>query len=99
MRGEPSPSPTTLTFYMSDLDDSKRRRPLKSIPPEGFPVKMILFWVIGIAALVALLYLNPARQPQPARLKIQEVMELADTGQIAEGSITSDSTGGPYWYE
>ncbi|MEY4924337.1 MAG: hypothetical protein RL598_856, partial [Verrucomicrobiota bacterium] len=34
---------------MSDQEDNKKRRPLKSSPPEVFPVKMIVFWVIGIA--------------------------------------------------
>ena len=84
---------------MSDNEDNKKRRPLKSIPPEGFPIKMILFWVIGIVVLAGLLYLNPGRQPQPATLKIQQVVELAEQGKIAEGYIRSDATGGRNWFE
>ena len=84
---------------MSDNDDNKKRRPLKSIPPEGFPLKMILFWVVGIGVLVALLYLNPGRTQEPARLKIQQVVELAEQGQITDGTIRPDGTGGKDWSE
>jgi len=84
---------------MSDNDDNKKRRPLKSIPPEGFPIKMILFWVVGIGVLVALLYLNPGRTQEPTRLKIQQVVELAEQGQVTDGTIRPDATGGRDWSE
>ncbi len=84
---------------MSDQEDNKKRRPLKSSPPEGFPIKMIVFWVIGIGILVAMLWFNPARAPQPATLKIQQIVELAEQGKIAEGAIRSDATGGRNWFE
>ncbi|HVT72282.1 MAG TPA: ATP-dependent zinc metalloprotease FtsH [Lacunisphaera sp.] len=84
---------------MADNDENKKRRPLKSIPPEGFPVKMILFWVIGIGVLVAVLYLNPGRSPEPVRLKMQQVVELAEQGQISDGTIRPDATGGRDWSE
>jgi cell division protease FtsH len=84
---------------MSDQEDNKKRRPLKSSPPEGFPIKMIVFWVIGISILVAMLWFNPARAPQPATLKIQQIVELAEQGKIAEGAIRSDATGGRNWFE
>ena len=84
---------------MADNDDNKKRRPLKSIPPEGFPIKMILFWVVGIGVLVALLYLNPGRTADPARLKIQQVIELAEKGEIYDGAIRQDATGGRDWSE
>ncbi len=81
---------------MSDSNDNKRR-PLKNIPPDGFPVKTGLVWVVIIGAIVALFLLSPTRAPQPATLKIQKVVELAETGQIAEGSIQPDATGGRDW--
>ncbi len=84
---------------MPDNDDNKKRRPLKNIPPEGFPIKMLLFWAIGISALVALFMLNPGKTPQPAVLGIQQVVDLAQQGKIANGTIRSDVTGGPYWSE
>jgi cell division protease FtsH len=84
---------------MPEQDDTKKRRPLKSIPPEGFPIKMILFWVAGLGLLVALLWMNPGKAPQPATLKIQQVVDYAEKGDVAEGYIHSDATGGRNWFE
>ena len=35
---------------MSEKDNNKKRRPLKSLPPDGFPLKTGLIWVaiIGV---------------------------------------------------
>jgi cell division protease FtsH len=82
---------------MPDNEDNKKRRPLKSMPPDGFPLKTGLIWVAIIGAIVALFLLNPARAPQPAVLNIQQVLELAEQGKIANGTIRSDATGGKDW--
>jgi cell division protease FtsH len=82
---------------MSAPDNNKKRRPLKSMPPDGFQPKMLLIWVVIIAAIVALYFFNPARSPQPATLKIQQVVELAEQGKIADAYIRSDSSGGRDW--
>jgi cell division protease FtsH len=82
---------------MPDPDNNKKRRPLKNLPPDSFPLKMVLFWIIGIGGLVALFYFNNPRMPQPATLKIQEVVDLAEQDKIAEGYIRSDSQGGRDW--
>jgi len=83
---------------MPDKDNNKKRRPLKSIPPDGFPLKTGLIWVAIIGAIVALFLLNPAKTPQPAALSIQGVIELAEQGKIAGGSMRNEPTGGPSWY-
>ena len=82
---------------MSDNNDNKKRSPLKSLPPDGFPLKTGLIWVAIIAAIVALFLLNPGKAPQPATLKIQQVLELAASEQIATGFIQPDGTGGRDW--
>ncbi len=82
---------------MADNDDNKKRSPLKSLPPDGFPLKTGLIWVAIIGAIVALFMLNPGKAPQPATLKIQQVVELAEQGQIASGFIQPDGTGGRDW--
>ena len=82
---------------MSDNNDNKKRSPLKSLPPDGFPLKTGLIWVAIIAAIIALFLLNPGKAPQPATLKIQQVLELAEQGQIATGFIQPDGTGGRDW--
>ncbi|MFI5336796.1 MAG: ATP-dependent zinc metalloprotease FtsH, partial [Opitutales bacterium] len=82
---------------MSDPNDNKKRRPLKNLPPESFQPKVLLIWVAIIGAIVALFYFNPTKTTQPATIKIQQVVEMADNKQIAEGAIRSDSSGGPGW--
>ncbi len=82
---------------MSDNHDNKKRSPLKSLPPDGFPLKTGLIWVAIIGAIVALFMLNPGKAPQPAKLNIQQVLELAEQGQIATGFIQPDGTGGRDW--
>jgi cell division protease FtsH len=84
---------------MPDHDDNKKRSPLKSLPPDGFPLKTGLIWIAIIGAIVALFMLNPSRAPQPAILKIQQVIELAEQGKVARGAIKQDSTGGRDWSE
>ena len=44
---------------MPDHDDHKKRSPLKSLPPDGFPIKTGLIWIAIIGAIVALFMLNP----------------------------------------
>ena len=82
---------------MSELNDNKKRRPLKSLPPESFQPKVLLIWLAIIAAIVALFYFNPAKDPPPATIKIQQAVELAEQGKVVEGAIGSDSAGGPDW--
>jgi cell division protease FtsH len=82
---------------MADNEDNRKRRPLKTMPPDGFPLKTGLIWVAIIGAIVALFLLNPGKAPQPAVLNIQRVVELAHEGKIANGAIRSDATGGRDW--
>ncbi|HEY0945538.1 MAG TPA: ATP-dependent zinc metalloprotease FtsH [Opitutaceae bacterium] len=82
---------------MSDLKNDKKRRPLKNIPPDRFQPKVLLIWVAIVAAVLALFYLNPGKVSAPAALKINEVVELADAGKIAEGVIRPEASGGRDW--
>lgn len=80
--------------------DSNRppRRPLKNLPPDRFP-RVWLVWIALLAALLAVLWLNPAKTQGQATLKITEVVELAEAGKIKEGVMRYNSAGGPYWFE
>ena len=82
---------------MSDSEENKKRRPLKNLPPESFQPKVLLIWLAIIAAIVALFYFNPAKAPQPATVNIQQVVDMAEKGEIATGSIQPDTTGGRDW--
>jgi cell division protease FtsH len=82
---------------MSDLDNKKKRRPLKNLPPDRFQPKVLIFFLALFLAALALLFLSPARLSSPAELKIQAVVELAEQGKVAKGVIHSDSSGGRDW--
>ena len=83
---------------MSDNDD-KKRRPLKNLPPDGFPAKMILIWVAVIVMIWAVINFSQSKLPAPARLKIQEVVKLAEDNLVVEGAMRPDTTGGRDFYE
>jgi cell division protease FtsH len=82
---------------MSELDNKKKRRPLKSLPPDRFQPKVLIFFLVLFLAALALLFLSPTRLTSPANLKIQGVVELAEQGKIKEGVIHPDSSGGRDW--
>ena len=83
---------------MSDSKNEKKRRPIKSLPPDRFQPKVMLIWLAIVGAVLALFYLNPGKVPAPANLKIDQVVELADKGAVAEGVISPDaSTGTRDW--
>jgi len=77
--------------------ESKKRRPLKNLPPDRFQPKMLLIWASIVGAALLLLYWTPGRLNSPINLKMQQVVELATQGGIREGVIRSDSTGGRDW--
>ena len=68
---------------MSDSKNEKKRRPIKSLPPDRFQPKVMLIWLAIVGAVLALFYLNPGKVPAPANLKIDQVVELADKGAVA----------------
>jgi len=82
---------------MSDNKNDKKRRPLKNIPPERFQPKVLLIWLSIVAAVLALFWLNPGRPTSPAFLKIQQVMDYADKGEVAEGEIRAEPANGRDW--
>jgi cell division protease FtsH len=79
---------------MPDPKIDLKRRPLKNLPPDRFPVKVSLIWMSIIAAVLVLFYFSPSRASAPAKLKIQQVIELATADQIASGTIRPDSSYG-----
>ncbi len=75
---------------MSDSKNDLKRRPLKNLPPDRFPVKVSLIWLSIIAAVLVLFYFTPSRTTAPATLKLQQVVELAEQGQVVSGVIRYD---------
>jgi cell division protease FtsH len=79
---------------MPDNDTKKPRRQLKNIPPDRFQPKVLIFWIILAFAVVALLYWSPGIAVSPAQLTIYEVVTRAEAGDIKQGMIQPDPTGG-----
>ncbi|GAB1488749.1 ATP-dependent zinc metalloprotease FtsH [Opitutaceae bacterium] len=82
---------------MSDSKNEKKRRPIKSLPPDRFQPKVLFIWLAIVGAVLALFYLNPGTVDAPANLKIDQVVELAENNAIADGVIQPDASGGPNW--
>ena len=81
---------------MSDNESSKRR-PLKNVRPEGFQPKVWLIWAAIIALAIAVAATSSSRIPAPVKLNIQQVVDLAEKGEVKNGIIKSDSAGGPFY--
>jgi len=58
-----------------------------------------IIWIILLLGLLTLLWLNPAKTPSQAVLKITQVVELAESGKIKEGVMRYNGAGGPNWFE
>ena len=82
---------------MTDNDPKKKRRPLKSLPPDKFQPKVILIWLAIGVALLALFYIPTKQKSGPATLKVQEVVEFAEKDMIKSGSIRPDPSVGRDW--
>jgi len=81
---------------MSDLDNkAKRRLPPKKLPPENVFSKAWLVWLAGAMLLIALLMWRTEDQKGPARINMQQVIELIDSGKVTEGTIQYDPSIGP----
>jgi cell division protease FtsH len=83
---------------MPEQKNDKKRRPLRNPTPDRFQMpKVLLIWVIIVGAVVALWAFNPTKAQGPATLKISEVVQLAESGHVAEGFIRPDGSGGRDW--
>ncbi len=82
---------------MSDPKQRGNRKPLKNAPPERFQPRVLLIWLAIFAAIVALWFFNPGNSSHAEPLRIQQVVEAAEAGDISEGVIKADSSGGKDW--
>src|SRR3954471_21818043 len=82
---------------MPDIDNNKKRRSLKNLPPDRFQPKILIIWLVIVLAAVSLLFFAPGRLSSPSTLKIQDVVDLTDQGKVKEGVIRPDGSGGRDW--
>ncbi len=88
---------------MSEPESKKSRRALKSLPPDRFQPKMLIFWLVLVAAVLALLYNTSSMSTAPEALAIQDVIERAESGNIKQDPASTaimraDMSGGRDWY-
>ncbi|KXU36577.1 cell division protein FtsH [Cephaloticoccus primus] len=82
---------------MPDSDNKKSRKPLKNLPQDRFQPRVLFIWLLVGLALTSLLMWSPGRLGAPITLKIQQVVELAESDAIKQGVIKPDLSGGPDW--
>ncbi len=88
---------------MSEPDSKKTRRPLKNLPPDRFQPKMLIFWLVLVAAVLALLFTTTNTGNQPETLTIQDVVERAEAHNVDmaaknQAVIRPDLSGGRDWH-
>jgi cell division protease FtsH len=79
---------------MPETEKRKSRRPLNSLPPDRMQPKVWLIWLAIVAAALTLLYWSPSSQSSPAIVTIQDVIERSQLGDVKEGVIHYDNSGG-----
>ena len=67
---------------MPEPDNKKSRRSLKNLPPDRFQPKMLIFWLVLVAAVLLLLYYTPSMTSSPEQLTVQEVLSRAQAGNV-----------------
>ncbi len=82
---------------MADNEKNNKRNPLKNSPPERFQPRVLIIWLAIFAAIVSLWFLNPGSSGKGMSLKIQGALDAALAGEISDGLIKSDPSGGKNW--
>ncbi|TVR50129.1 MAG: cell division protein FtsH, partial [Puniceicoccaceae bacterium] len=82
---------------MSASKPPNPRTPPKPPQPEKFQPKVLIIWLAIVAAILGLFFFAPGSGGQVITLKIPEVMEAAAAGEIREGVIKSEPSGGKDW--
>ncbi len=82
---------------------TKNRKPLKNRslrtnPPERFQPKVFLIWLAIFFAIISLWSLFPGEVGGPVRLNIAKIIHYTELGQVLNGSMQNDPSGGARWY-
>jgi cell division protease FtsH len=75
----------------------KKRAPLKNTPPERFQPKVVFIWLAIFAAIVGLWFITPDATTELKPLRVRDVVEAAERGEVESGSIRYEASGGRDW--
>ncbi|MEM7673998.1 MAG: hypothetical protein AAF212_11720 [Verrucomicrobiota bacterium] len=66
-------------------------------PPERFQPKVVVIWLIILAAIFGVWSLNGVQQGQVRVLSIPEVIAAVESNQIEDGTMIQDPQGGVFY--
>ena len=78
---------------MPEPENRKPRRPLKNLPPDRYQPKVLLVWFAIVAVALSLWFFSPNVGIGPAELRIHQVVEHTQAGDIKTGVIRFNSPG------
>ena len=81
---------------MPQRENPKGRRPLKNTPPDRFQPKVALIWLFVVVAIASLFLLGPRTSGPLLELEPYEVFTELERGNIVNGKIKSDPSGGTF---
>lgn len=79
-------------------EESKSKQRPKPPPAERFQPRVLMIWMIIIAAIFTLYAVSDSRRSPVESLSIRSVLQAADEGRIVSGTIKNEPNGGQEWY-
>jgi len=81
---------------MADKENKKGQGKMPP-QPEKFQPKVMLIWLAILVAIISLWAFNPGAGSQVESWSVHRVMEELAAGNIREGTLKADPSGGPNW--
>ena len=79
-------------------EDQDNKPPQRPPQPDRFQPKVLMIWLGIIVAIFALYSLGGTQQGKVTQLKIPQVIDAVEDGQVVSGTIKNEPTGGSEWY-
>lgn len=83
---------------MSEDNNPKQSQPGNGGPPDRFQPKVLVIWLAIFASILLLWSLYPGSHTGAQKMPINEVIRLAEKGQITKLYVKQDPSGGTNWY-
>ena len=84
---------------MSDNSQNDSGSQQKPPSPQGFQPKVYVIWLALIGLILMLMYMYPGERSGAQNLEINQVLKMADAGDVTALTIKSDPNGGAQWYK
>ncbi len=84
---------------MSDNSQKDSGSSQKPPSPQGFQPKVYVIWLALIGLILMLMYMYPGEHTGAKNLEINQVIKMAEAGEITSLSIKAEPNGGAQWYK